>query len=171
MILDYEKGGNRGQIMKNSGRFLAVTAVKSRWFKTLRGAEEFMKEEGYKLEQENDKIETWVGINTFTDEEVLNLYMRKAKSREQLLSDPASNDASECLTRAYYKYSRQLKYLREEILKRMQSQQDAELSEELNANLKKLGDYHDKLYKHNKIYEQEYLKLCGLLDRISGALS
>jgi hypothetical protein len=45
---DYIKGGNKGSIMESlEGIFTAVTAVKSKDFKTLKGAEKFMAKEGY----------------------------------------------------------------------------------------------------------------------------
>lgn len=45
---DYIKGGNKGCIMEsNEGLFTAVTAVKSKDFKTLKGAEKFMEKNGY----------------------------------------------------------------------------------------------------------------------------
>jgi hypothetical protein len=45
---NFAKGGNEGCIMEsNEGVFTAVTAVKSKDFKTLKGAEKFMAKEGY----------------------------------------------------------------------------------------------------------------------------
>lgn len=45
---DYIKGGNKGCIMEsNEGIFTAVTAVKSKDFKTLKGAEKFMVKNEY----------------------------------------------------------------------------------------------------------------------------
>jgi len=46
-VIEYEKGGNKGKIMKSNGKYLAITAVKSKWFKTKGWAEVFMKQEGY----------------------------------------------------------------------------------------------------------------------------
>jgi hypothetical protein len=45
---DYIKGGNKGCIMEsNEGLFTAVTATKSKDFKTLKGAEKFMAKNEY----------------------------------------------------------------------------------------------------------------------------
>lgn len=45
---DFKKGGNKGSIMEsNEGIFTAVTAVKSKDFKTFKGAEKFMIKNGY----------------------------------------------------------------------------------------------------------------------------
>ena len=45
---DYFKGGNKGCIMEsNEGTFTAVTAIKSKDFKTFKGAENFMMKNGY----------------------------------------------------------------------------------------------------------------------------
>jgi hypothetical protein len=46
---DYKKGGNKGCIMESmEGIFTAVTATKSKDFKTLKGAEKFMAKNEYK---------------------------------------------------------------------------------------------------------------------------
>ena len=47
MIIKFKKGGNTGKIMKNNEKYLAVTAVKSKWYKTLKGAKNFMNKKGY----------------------------------------------------------------------------------------------------------------------------
>ena len=47
-FIDYKKGGNKGCIIEsNEGLFTAVTAVKSKDFKTLKGAQKFMEKNGY----------------------------------------------------------------------------------------------------------------------------
>jgi hypothetical protein len=47
-VIEFVKGGNEGAIMEMlEGTFTAVTAVKSKDFKTLKGAEKFMAKEGY----------------------------------------------------------------------------------------------------------------------------
>lgn len=48
---NYIKGGNEGSITyfpQQEKPFLAVTAVKSNWYKTQSGAEKFMAKAGYK---------------------------------------------------------------------------------------------------------------------------
>ena len=51
-IVMYSKGGNEGSIFDNgTGKnlyYIAVTAAKSKDFKTLKGAERFMEKMGYK---------------------------------------------------------------------------------------------------------------------------
>jgi hypothetical protein len=51
MEIKYTKGGNEGSIsIQNTTvgkQYLAVTAVKSGWYKTLKGAEKFMEKCGY----------------------------------------------------------------------------------------------------------------------------
>jgi Mlc titration factor MtfA (ptsG expression regulator) len=62
--IKYKKGGNEGSIsyFQNEEKpFLAVTATKSNWYKTLKGAEKFMEKNGYtKLEKEKEfKCTLW----------------------------------------------------------------------------------------------------------------
>jgi hypothetical protein len=48
--IKYGKGGNKGSVSfhpNQSEPYLAVTAVKSGWYKTLRGAKNFMTKNGY----------------------------------------------------------------------------------------------------------------------------
>jgi hypothetical protein len=47
-FIDYFKGGNKGCIMEsNEGIFTAVTATKSKDFKTFKGAAKFMEKNEY----------------------------------------------------------------------------------------------------------------------------
>ena len=48
--IKYIKGGNEGAITYFMDGFLAVTATKSNWYKTQRGAEKFMEKNEYKRE-------------------------------------------------------------------------------------------------------------------------
>lgn|GEM_PF-3967537 len=43
----FVKGGNVGKVMLNNGEYIATTATKSQWFKTLAGAQRFMNRNGY----------------------------------------------------------------------------------------------------------------------------
>ena len=52
MIIEFRKNGNGenvGRIMKNNGVYVAVTAVDSNTYKTLKGAKNFMKRYNYKM--------------------------------------------------------------------------------------------------------------------------
>lgn len=47
-LIEYQKGGNKGSIMEETnGLWTAVTAVASKSYKTLKGAQKFMDRMGY----------------------------------------------------------------------------------------------------------------------------
>ena len=49
-VIEYVKGGNRGGISyhpNQATKYMALTATASKWYKTRRGAEQFMERHGY----------------------------------------------------------------------------------------------------------------------------